>query len=141
VATLCLLAANNHAQPSAAGRAPKGFTSVQYYDPPNQMQLRSRLSGAEAQPLTGGLLFVKGLKLEMFGTNGLPQVIVNAPECIYDTHAYTANSSGRLLLENGDGKIRVEGNGFLWRQKDAFLTISNEVRTTVESDFKNKIAP
>src|SRR4051812_1789883 len=124
-------ATRNHAQP-AVGHAPNGFTSMEYYDAPNQMQLRSRLSGLEALPMTGGLLIVRGLKLEMFTTNGESQVVVRAPECIYNTLKHTANSSGRLLLQNGDGKIRVEGNGFLWQQDNSFLTISNTVRTTVE---------
>jgi hypothetical protein len=128
----------NHAQQALTGHA-TDFTSVEYYTAPNQMQMKSRLSGAEAQPMEGGLLLIKQLKLEMFATNGTPQVIVNAPECLYDSFKGTANSSGKLLLQNGDGKIRIEGEGFLWRQTDEFLTISNSVRTTIESD--QKMAP
>jgi hypothetical protein len=43
-----------------------------------------------------------------------------------------ANSPGHLQVQTGDGKFRVEGDGFLWRQSDSFLTISNNVRTVVE---------
>jgi len=141
VATLLFCVDKSYPQSTPAGRAPNGFTSVQYYDPPNQMQVRSRLSGAEAQPMTGGLLVVKGLKLEMFATNGEPQVIIHAPECIYNTLKHTAYSPGHLLLQNGDDKIRVEGDGFLWRQDDSFLTISNSVRTTVETAANERFAP
>ncbi len=109
------------------------FTSVEYYPAPNQTQIKTRLSGSEAQPEAGGLLVVKQLKLESFSTNGNPQAMVEAPECIYDTLHNTANSAGHLELRSGDGRIRTEGDGFLWRQNDSFLTISNHVRTVIEN--------
>lgn len=130
-------ASKNFAQENLGGQA-MNFTSVQYYPAPNQMQMKSRLSGADAQPLPGGLLVITQLKLELFATNGQPQAIVRAPECVYDTSKGVANSPGKLFLQNGDGKVRVEGKGFLWRQTDSFLTISNDVRTTIESDLKEK---
>ena len=116
-----------------AQQTPGGFTSVEYFAQPNQTQIKSRLSGAEAQPLPGGLLVIKQLKLETFNTNGSPQAIVKAPECVYDTQHNTANSAGHLLLQSGDGKIRTEGDGFLWRQDDSFLTISNHVHIMIET--------
>jgi hypothetical protein len=108
------------------------FTSVEYYPAPNQQQMRSRLSGAEAQPLPGGLLAIKELRLETFGLNGAPEIVVNAPDCIYDQLNGTASSPGRLQVRTGDGKFHVEGEGFLWRQSDSFLTISNRVSTVLE---------
>ena len=89
--------------------------------------MKSRLSGAEAQPLPGGLLAIKQLKLETFDSDGKPEIVVDAPECIYDTLNGMASSPGQLQVQTGDGKIRVEGEGFLWRQNDSFLTISNHV--------------
>ncbi len=99
---------------------------------PNQSQMKLRLSGAEAAPLPGGLLVIKQFKLELFNTNGDTQAIVSAPECTYDTVHNQANSAGQLFLQNGDGKIRVQGSGFLWRQADSFLKISNNVQTVIE---------
>ena len=91
------------------------------------------MSGAEAQPLAGSLLAIKQLKMETFGTNGSPQVVVEAPECVYDTSLGVANSAGHLRLQNGDGKLRTEGDGFLWRQSDNSLTISNNVFTLIKT--------
>ncbi len=116
----------------AAGHT-RDFTYVEYFAQPNPTQMKSRLSGAEAQPLPGGLLIIKQFKLETFNTNGSPQVVANAPECIYDTLHNTANSAGHLQLQSGDGKIRTEGDGFLWRQDVSFLTISNQVHTVIET--------
>ena len=125
------------AQQNGAGRA-SGFSSVEYFDAPNEKQMKTRLSGTEAQPLSGGLLVIKQLKLETFEADGKPEWIVNAPECVYDTLNGVANSPGHLQLRSGDGKFRVEGDGFLWRQTNSFLTISNNVQTVIEAGAKKQ---
>jgi hypothetical protein len=110
------------------------FTTTEYYEPPHQQQIKSILSGAEALPQPGGLLIIKQLKLEMFYPDGKLEWVVTAPECVYDTFKGVANSSGHLEVQTGDGKFHVEGNeGFLWRQSDNFLTISNNVHTVLEN--------
>ena len=131
-AALSFSGADGQAPPSAVSRA-SDFTSVQYYPAPFQRQMKSRLSGAEAQPLAGGLLVIRQLKLEIFNMDGSPQSIVEAPECVYDTLHDAASSAGHLQLQSGDGRIRVEGDGFLWRQDNSFLTISNHVHSVIET--------
>jgi hypothetical protein len=135
VAVLFFAVPNGPAQPDDVQHA-SDFTSVEYFEPPHQRQMKSRLSGAEAQPQAGGLLAIKRLKLETFNVDGKPEVIVTAPECVYDTFKQTASSPGHLQLQTGDGKIHVEGDGFLWRQNDSSLTISNHVRTVIENTLK-----
>jgi hypothetical protein len=131
VALLFAAAPGLHAQPGGLQRA-SNFASTEYYEPPNQKQVKSILSGAEALPQPGGLLIVKQLKLEMFNPDGRREWVVIAPECIYDTFKGVASSPGPLEVQSGDGKFHVAGEGFLWRQSDSFLTISNNVRTVVE---------
>jgi hypothetical protein len=126
------------AQQNTSGHA-SDFTSVEYYEAPHQQQIKSRLSGAEALPEPGGLLVVKQLKLETFDLNGKPEIVVDAPECTYDMLNGVANSPGHLQLRIGDGKIRTEGDGFLWRQTNSFLTISNHVRTVIEISQEKKV--
>jgi hypothetical protein len=109
------------------------FTSIEYYEAPLQRAMKSRMHGADAQPQAGGLLLIKQLKLEMFDTNGTLNVVVKAPNCIYDTQNGRASSPGHLRLETGDGKSHVDGDGFLWRQTNSFLTISNHVHTVIEN--------
>jgi hypothetical protein len=108
-----------------------GFTSQEYFDPPNQTQVKSRLTGTEMKPLTSVLLYIKQPKLELFTTNGTPQAVIEAPECDYDAEHKTVNSAAHLQMRTGDGKLRVEGDGFLWRQDGSFLTISNHVHTVI----------
>ena len=130
-AILLFIIPTGRTQSSGVQRA-SDFTSVEYFDPPHQQQMKSRLSGAEAQPLAGGLLVIHQLRLETFDVSGKPEMIVNAPECVYDTFNRTASSPGHLTAQTGDGKYRVEGDGFLWRQNDSRLTISNNVQTLIE---------
>lgn len=122
---------NNCAQENIAGHA-NDFTTTEYFDAPHQQQVKSRLSGTEAQPQPGGLLDIKQFKIETFGVDGKPEIIASAPDCTYDTFNGTANSPGHLQVRTGDGKFRVDGDGFLWRQNDSFLTISNSVHSVVD---------
>jgi len=134
------LAASNRAQQSPLSHA-TDFTSEAYYEPPHEQQVKLRLSGAEASPLPGGLLEVKKLKVETFDTGGKPEVVVQAPQCTYAPLDGVASSAGHLELRTGDGKFRVEGDGFMWRQNESSLTISNRVRTTIAVDiFSDKKA-
>src|SRR5439155_121212 len=57
---------------------------------------------------------------------------VEAPQCVYDSQAHSASSPGRLRVQSGDGKLSIEGEGFLWRQTNSSLFISNQVHTFVQ---------
>jgi hypothetical protein len=126
-----------HAQQPTKGHA-NDFSSVEYFEPPHQTLMRMRLSGAEAQPLAGGLLVIQRLKLETFDSNGVPEIIVTAPHCVYDTVHGVANSPGHLRLETADGSSHVEGDGFLWLQAGQTLYISNNVYSVFDTTSKRK---
>jgi hypothetical protein len=132
-----LAAAVVRAQQAAASHA-SDFSSVEYFEAPHQQQMKSRMSGAEASPQAGGLLVIKQLKLEMFDTNGATEAVVEAPECVYDTAGGVASSPGHLQVRTGDGNLRIEGEGFLWRQTDHWLTISNRVETVIKGALESK---
>ena len=134
VAVFFLAATGGPAQQLPAGHA-RDFTSESYFEPPHEQQVKMRLSGAEASPMPGGLLEVKKLKVETFNTGGKSEVVVKAPQCTYAPIDGVASSPGHLELQTGDGKLRVEGDGFLWRQNESSLTISNHVRTTINADI------
>lgn len=108
------------------------FNSVQYYGAPHQQDIKILFSGTEADPIAGGLLLVKGVKLERFDLNGKLQLVAEAPECIYDPVNVVANSPGAVHVRTGDGQMKIDGEGFLWRQKESIFTISNQVDTVFE---------
>jgi hypothetical protein len=122
---------SDRAQQLPVGHA-TDFTTVSYFEPPHDQQVKMKLTGAEAQPLPGGLLDVKQLRVETFGLDGKTQVVVRAPQCTYAPLDGVANSAGHMELQSGDGKFHVQGEGFLWRQTVSSLTISNHVQTVID---------
>jgi hypothetical protein len=109
-----------------------GFTSEQYYEEPNQQQVKLRFSGASVVPLPGGLQEVREVRIEYFGTNGMTQVLALTPKCELAPFEGVASSAGRLEIRSGDGRFSLAGDGFLLRQNDMTLAISNNVHTVLK---------
>src|SRR2546425_388513 len=84
-----LLAVARHgarAQAPAAGISTvKDFKSSDYFDEPNQDKIRFTITGAEAQQQSGGRFAVKQARLEIFRLTGEREIIVETPECLYDS--------------------------------------------------------
>ena len=96
------------------------------------------LEGARAVPQPGGrFVVVSDAKLQTFRETGESEMIVEAPECTYDQNDRSINSTGPLRLRSADGQFYLEGEGFLWRQNDQSLFVSNKVHTIVRSDLVN----
>jgi lipopolysaccharide export system protein LptA len=57
---------------------------------------------------------------------------MEAPQCVYDSAQRQASSPGQLQVQTGDGRLSVEGEGFLWTQSDSHLIISNQVRALIQ---------
>jgi len=132
MALIWLAAIDNHAEQVPIAGGASDFNSVEYFEPPHQQEIKCWLSGAEADPLAGGLLLVKEFKIEKFNIDGKLQLIAQAPQCIYDPINGVASSPGELHMRTGDGQLQIDGEGFLWRQSDSFLTISNQVQTVIK---------
>jgi hypothetical protein len=122
------------------GRA-TDFTITEYYEAPYQLQVKSILSGAEVVHRPGRPDVIRQFKLQTFNLDGTTNLVVTGPECFYDEKAYTASSAGPLQVQNGNGSFRVTGEGFLWRQTNSSLTISNQVRTVAENVAELSLKP
>ena len=135
IAALALMLAVGSALPQAPspgfGRVTGGFNMPDFYPPPNQNQMKSQLSCAEAEPLAGGQIRMKQVKLESFQVSGMLEWTVLASECTYDTATRSASSPGALRMTSGNGQLVIEGTGFRWEQTNSVFVISNQVRTTL----------
>jgi hypothetical protein len=109
-----------------------GFSAVEYY--PASQQIRVRTSGADGTQV-GNKYLVTQFKLEWFAPDGHLEWVATAPECLMDQVNEVASSPSHLILQTGDGKMRVDGDGFLWRQKESSLTISNHLVQVTESSL------
>ena len=139
VLALCFLpiATGAQLQTIPLGGTASRLSSVTYYDPPNEQQVKVRLSGDEMTPLPGALFDVKKLTIERYDLGGKLEAVVRAPECVYAQLDGIASSPGHLEVELAGGKIHIEGDGFMWQQKDQFLVISNHVHTIIKTGVWN----
>jgi lipopolysaccharide export system protein LptA len=107
------------------------FTASESYPAPDYKQTRYVVSGAEGRPQADKTVLLTGLKLKTFRVNGDLEMTVDAPECIFNKEAGTAQSAGKLILQSGDGKLRVEGMGFGSQLGQKILIISNDVKAII----------
>lgn len=119
-----------------AGTA-SGFNVTQYYPTPNFRQLEMKLTGAEATLVPGTAKQFHILKpaLVSFEPNGAMQLTIATPECIFDDTDVKARRVGSLeplAMRTGDGRFSITGRGFLWRQAEKILIISNEVHAVIQ---------
>jgi len=118
---------------SIAFGASTNMTSVMYFEPPNDQHVRLRLTGAEMTPLPQAMYEVKKMKIEQYALGGKLEVVAEAPNCTYAPEDEIASSPGHLDVKLLDGKISVQGEGFLYREADQILMISNQVHTVIKT--------
>ena len=136
----CFLAAGARAQSPSALVSVKyatNFSSVTYFDPPHEQQVKARLSGAEAMPLPNALYDLKNMKVEEFNTDGKLAAEVRAPQCTYAILDHLASSPGHFEMRSGNGKLFTEGDGFSWLESEQSLVISNHVHTVIKIGITN----
>ena len=119
----------------------KDFRLPEYHAPPNETRLKTLVEGAEALPQDGLRILIRKLTLQTFREDGTGEFIMRAEDCLYDLEKRQASSSGPLLLKTADGNIFTEGVGFLWRDKESTLTLSNRVHTVIYSNGSKPASP
>ncbi len=113
----------------------KGFRVAEPHEPPYQNQIKYVLTGAEGLQLKDGKVLLKQVKMETFTKTGERESIASAPECIVDTIKKALNSAGPVQMQTADGKFLLQGEGFLLRQTNLSMVISNKVQTTLHNDL------
>jgi lipopolysaccharide export system protein LptA len=93
--------------------------------------MKFQLTGARGQPEAGNRFRVTEAQVRTFRVTGEPEVVITAPDCVYDPSKRTASSPGHLKVQTGDERFSVEGEGFLWQGDASTLTISNQVRSVI----------
>jgi len=112
-----------------AGPAQK-LSAVTYFEPPDEQQVNLRLTGKEMLPLPGARFDVKQLTVEQFNRAGKLQVVVRAPQCFYTLDG-VASSAGHLDLSLDEDRVQIQGEGFMWQQKEHSVLISNQVQSVL----------
>jgi len=106
--------------------------------------MEMKLTGSEAVQLPGnGKQFrVTKPHFTSYRKTGETEVIVETPECLFDEtnpKARTLSSDQPLSMRSGTDDFSIVGRGFLWRQNENTLIISNDVRALVR--YTNNAPP
>jgi len=106
---------------------------AEHYDPPREQQMKWHVQGAKAEPLDreGQRLLITDARSETFRETGEGELIVEAPQAIFERTQRSINSAGPIHVQTADGSFSIEGEGFLWLQSTSTLFISNRVHTIV----------
>jgi lipopolysaccharide assembly outer membrane protein LptD (OstA) len=140
---LCLAAMASLAVMLAGAETPLLFGKVtdfkvpEYYEAPNQKQLKSLLRGAIAEPNKNSEVKITDLRVETYREDGSVESVVEAPECIYNYKTRQASSTGHIQARTGDDRMSIEGDGFQLTITNKSLTISNNIHTVIR-DLSNK---
>lgn len=109
------------------------FQIPEFYPPPRENQLRALVRGAEAEAIGPAVFLIRRPTIHTVDPEGRTNLVLQAADCIYDANSRTAWSTNWIVATDGTGEITVSGRGFVWRQQDLTLIISNEVRSTVKT--------
>jgi lipopolysaccharide transport protein LptA len=135
--------------PQAVAPAPQRqdeFNQAAYFDAPYYALKKMEIFGktdSSSLSESGGLL-IKDFKINTYRlltndpahvTNAL-EMIVSAPECLFDQKNSQGSSAGPLTVRTADGRFLIEGAGYLWSQlgANATLAISNNVFTIIKGN-------
>jgi len=111
----------------------KNFRFPDYYpDPPpgqTNRPLRTLLQGEEARQVARDKISITGLRIEYYRPDGAIEAVVRASDCLFEVTNRVAHGAGPLSAGSLSNLFSIEGEGFLWRQQDFWLIISNRVVT------------
>jgi len=129
------------------GNSAKGFnTALDFFPPPHELQVRSYLEGSESEMGPNGTIILHNAKLQTFHEDGTKEMIMSAPQCIYDYGSKIAHSDGALNLQTWDSNnkraLQLQGsNGFYWQQTNSYLIVSNQQTTHITGSLTNTFNP
>jgi hypothetical protein len=129
------------------GNSGKGFKApLEYFDPPHEYQMRSYLEGSQSEMGPNGTVIIHDAKLQTFREDGTKEMIVNAPQCLYDYGRHIVSSAGPLQVQTWDyhnkRALQLHGsNGFYWQQTNSLLIVSNQQSTTISGPLTNSFNP
>ncbi len=132
VVLICLLPVVTNSQ-TASPTIITGFNGSKYFPAPHFAQMEMKLTGKEAIELPNKKFQVTQPHLTTFNRQGVRQIEIEAPHCLYNEPTRLLNSPGHVTVTTGDGRFRIEGDGFSFQQKENLLIISNAVHAVIEN--------
>jgi hypothetical protein len=116
---------------AAQGGTAGAFRVPEYYDKPNSGKLRSLLTGTVPALQPDGTLRLATVRLMTFDLDGTTNLVFTGTNCLLDAKNRIVYSADRLEMRTGDERLYVSGTGFLFRQTNSQIIISNQVHTII----------
>ena len=98
-------------------------------------RLRSLLTGDSMVPRGPGRVLVRGVRLETYmyiDGQRIVDLIIEAPECLFDARTRIVSSSGPMTAVRSEGDLALKGVGFEWQQQTSKLLVRSDVRTILK---------
>ena len=84
-----------------------------------------RASGRSMRMLSATVYEVPDFRLETFNSDGTPNLVGEAPHCIFNLGTTNASSGGKLTVTQVGGGLVMSGYGFNWDHAAQRLQMSN----------------
>jgi hypothetical protein len=125
------------AQLARVGNA-AGFTLPDYYPSTNGVQkLRTVLTGSQAQPLSNGVFLLTDPRIENYTQDGELEWVATSLDAVASIFTHSAWSTNHLVFKTADTNLVLKARGFLWRQAEGVLIVSNQTTWIDRALFTN----
>jgi lipopolysaccharide export system ATP-binding protein len=108
------------------------------FEQTNAPAIRNRpktlFTAGQARTLSNDFYRAEVVMIENYQQDGKTNLIIRAPDCLFDATKNTASSTNRLELESPSG-LHVEGMGFVSYLTNFNIIISNDVRTSIRQQL------
>ncbi|MBI4328039.1 MAG: hypothetical protein HY674_22640, partial [Chloroflexi bacterium] len=92
---------------------------------------KSILRGQDARQVAKGVFEVTKPRLEMYRSDEQLDMVIEAPQCLFESQSKIASSTQKISVRTADEKFSIEGEGFQWNPGDSHLLISNQVHAVI----------
>src|SRR5216117_1913603 len=90
-----------------------------------------------ASQIAGDTELIESLQLVLFNAEGLSNLVVTTPQCVFDLRNKVVSSTDALQARSVSGELSLEGGGFECRLADERLIVSNRVHAVIGKDWLN----
>lgn len=101
----------------------------------------ARVSWDEGRAVSLTLYDVKGFRCETFNPDGTPNLVLEAPTCLFNLSTTNASSSGPLTVTQAGDAFSLTGDGFNWNHSSQRLQISNNVHAVFRLKSPGALLP
>lgn len=119
----------------------KDFKLPLFYPASNGVQrIKTVIAGERWRFVTNGIVHLIKPGITNYHPDGTMEWIAIAPECTVNVNTKEASGHTNIYFRTADSRFVQTGVGFLWKQSDSVLIVSNKVHTWIDKQALTKAA-